>query len=186
VCSVQCALLCYSHKSNFLICSIDHRKYYFNVHPVKVFYSLQLFMQTDKSMIISNYCSIIQFLIYMQITLQKYRTQSSLCRCVLFFTSYLVRMRESTLLVVGSLIFRWETVYCITLVALNLTDKMEFLYSCLHPKVYHNKLASIHEYMKETYIFYLSVNFTCLSCMGTSVSAIHLCTCIMPSNFDHF
>ena len=28
--------------------------------------------------------------------------------------------------------------------------KMEFLYSCLHPKVYHEKLAPIHESMKET------------------------------------
>ena len=44
----------------------------------------------------------------------------------------------------------WQTVYCIALVALNFTDKMEFMYSCLHPKVYHEKLAPIHESLKET------------------------------------
>ena len=35
----------------------------------------------------------------------------------------------------------WQTVYCIALVALNFIDKMEFMYSCLHPKVYHEKIS---------------------------------------------
>ena len=68
----------------------------------------------------------------MQITLQKFSSLSS--TCVLFFASYFCKCwtRGSTLLVVGSLLFIGRQ----SLVALNFTDKMEFLYSCLRPKVY--------------------------------------------------
>jgi len=61
------------------------------------------------------------------------------CAGAYFCASYFCKCwtRGSILLVVGSLLFIGRQ----SLVALNFTDKMEFMYSCLHPKVYHEKIS---------------------------------------------
>ena len=88
----------------------------------------------------------------MHITLQKYRSMSSLCRCVLFFASYFCKNERVYSISCWFITIHWQTVYCIALVALNFKTKWNScIVVCIPRSIMKNQLLFMN--LRKKHVF---------------------------------